>query len=164
MKLLKIGLFTFCISPFAHADCFNTVGRAFGISPVLLKSIAIKESGMNPAAVNLANRNHTQDICMMQINSTHFAHLARLGISPERLLLEPCTCVSAGAWVLYGLFQHYGRSWNTVGMYNAGSSPARLTLRMRYAREIKNIYIKLQQKRNRDQSEALAERVVNEEI
>ncbi len=164
MKLLKIGLFTFCISPFAHADCFNTVGRAFGISPVLLKSIAIKESGMNPAAVNLANRNHTQDICMMQINSTHFAHLARLGISPERLLLEPCTCVSAGAWVLHGLFQHYGRSWNTVGMYNAGSSPARLTLRMRYAREIKNIYIKLHQEKNRYQSEMLAERVVNQEI
>lgn len=145
MKLLKIGYFAFCISPFAHSDCFNTAGRAFGISPVLLKSIAIKESGLNAAAVNLANRNHTEDVCMMQINSTHFAHLARLGITPERLLLEPCTCVSTGAWVLYGLFQHYGRSWDTVGMYNAGSAPDRQTLRMRYARDVRNIFIKLQQ-------------------
>jgi len=134
---------TLCLSASCQANCFNEAGKAFGISPALLLSIAIKESHLNPAAVNSANRNHTEDVCMMQVNSTHFAHLASLGVTRTTLLSEPCTCVNTGAWVLYGMFQQYGKSWNTVGMYNAGAAPSHQPQRERYASDVRRIYQKL---------------------
>ncbi|STQ43547.1 invasion protein IagB [Ewingella americana] len=87
---------TLCLSASCQANCFKDAGKAFGIPPALLLSIAIKESHLNPSAVNSANRNHTEDVCMMQVNSTHFAHLASLGVSRTKLLSEPCTCVNTG--------------------------------------------------------------------
>ncbi|RWR01002.1 lytic transglycosylase [[Pantoea] beijingensis] len=134
---------TLCLSASCQANCFNRAGEAFGIPPVLLLSIAIKESRLNLSAVNNANHNHTEDVCMMQVNSTHFAHLASLGISRSKLLSDPCTCVNTGAWVLHGMFRQYGKSWNTVGMYNAGASPSRQPQRDRYAGEVRRIYQRL---------------------
>lgn len=134
---------TLCLSASCQANCFKDAGKAFGIPPALLLSIAIKESHLNPSAVNSANRNHTEDVCMMQVNSTHFAHLASLGVSRNKLLNEPCTCVNTGAWVLYGMFQQYGKSWNTVGMYNAGAAPSHQPQRDRYASDVRRIYQRL---------------------
>jgi soluble lytic murein transglycosylase-like protein len=128
----------------AQAYCFEQAGRAFHLSPSLLKSIAIQESGLNASAINRANRNKTEDVCMMQINSVHYARLQQLGITRQRLLKEPCLCVYTGAWVLSGLFQRYGKSWDTVGMYNTGPSPARKQRRLQYAGKVKQILADLQ--------------------
>ena len=128
--------------PFSQpqAYCFEQAGKAFHISPGLLKSIAIQESGLKYNAINTANRNRTEDICMMQINSVHYSRLKKLGVTRERLLKEPCLCVYTGAWVLSGLFKRYGKSWDTVGMYNAGPAASRKALRQKYANKVKNIY------------------------
>lgn len=128
----------------AQAYCFQQAGEAFHISPGLLKSIAIQESGLKYNAINTANRNRTEDICMMQINSTHYSYLKKLGVTRERLLKEPCLCVYTGAWVLSGLFKRYGKSWDTVGMYNAGTAASRKALRQKYANKVKKIYEEMQ--------------------
>ncbi len=155
MKPVQLCVLALCFSSLAQADCFNIAGRAFGISPALLKSIAIKESNLNLSAINRANRNRTEDVCMMQINSVHFARLSQLGVTRARLLSEDCTCVATGAWVLHGLFRQYGRSWDTVGMYNAGPSRTRQKIRSRYASEVRRIYQTLHQQAELDQQEEL---------
>lgn len=147
MSPFKLCLLALYFSSCAQADCFTVAGNAFGISPVLLKAIAYKESRLNPTAINQANRNGSEDVCMMQINSSHFSRLAQLGVSRQRLLSDPCACVATGAWVLHGLFRQHGKTWETIGMYNAGSSPARRNIRLRYAEDVKRIYRSLQQKK-----------------
>jgi len=138
------GLLLLSLPAIAQAECFTRVGYAFGISPVLLEAIAWKESKLTLSSVNTANSNHTEDVCMMQVNSMHFKRLKQLGVTRENLLHDPCTCIATGAWVLHGLFRQYGRSWDTVGMYNTGPSEKRHQIRQRYANEVQHIYNVLQ--------------------
>lgn len=140
MTSIKTYMLALFFSSFAQADCFTLAGNTFGISPVLLKAIAIKESGLKPTAINLLNSNGSEDVCMMQINSSHFPQLTKFGITRQRLMSDPCICIATGAWILHGLFRQYGQSWETIGMYNAGTSSAKLKIRLRYAHEVAKIY------------------------
>jgi len=139
----KVLALVVMVSPLAKADEFETVGSRFHIDPLLLKAIARKESGLYNQAINNKNTNHTIDVCMMGINSSHFKELGRFGISRTRLLNEPKVCVAAGAWILNGFFEKYGRSWNTVGMYNTGASAKLKGRRNDYAASVKDIYNQL---------------------
>ncbi|HAU5458260.1 TPA: lytic transglycosylase domain-containing protein, partial [Cronobacter sakazakii] len=73
--------------------CFNQAGRDYGIDPLLLTAISIKESRLNPAAINGSNSNGTEDVCGMQINSSHYGKLKNFNISRADLLSDPCICV-----------------------------------------------------------------------
>ena len=65
LLLLTLLLYPSVASPF----CFEEAARAYGISPMLLRSIAGVESGMNPAAVH-RNSNGSMDFGLMQVNSS----------------------------------------------------------------------------------------------
>ncbi|PVX85824.1 transglycosylase-like protein with SLT domain [Paraburkholderia unamae] len=127
--------------------CWEQAGARYGVDPLLLYSIAQKESRLRNDAVN-RNRNGTEDVCMMQINSTHFAQLAQWGITRERLLADPCICINVGAWVLSSNYSHYGVEWRRgidwqgVGAYNAGTAEnsAQQARRERYWRDVESIY------------------------
>jgi len=138
-----LGVLLF-LSPMAKADSFDRVGERFHIQPLLLKAIARKESHLYNHAVNHTNRNQTEDVCMMGINSSHFRKLERFGITRQRMLEEPMMCVAAGAWVLNGFFTRYGRSWDSVGMYNTGPNPKLKGVRREYAASIRRIYLDLE--------------------
>jgi soluble lytic murein transglycosylase-like protein len=86
----------------------------------LLMSISIKESRLRADAINGSNRNGTEDVCGMQVNSSHYGKLKNFNITRERLLNDPCICVYTGAWVLAHNFRSYGKNWDSVGMYNTG--------------------------------------------
>ncbi|QUT18149.1 lytic transglycosylase domain-containing protein [Rahnella inusitata] len=120
--------------------CFNKAGRDYGIDPLLLTAISIKESRLRMDAINDRNRNKTEDVCGMQVNSSHYAALRKFDITRERLLKEPCTCIYTGAWVLAHNFRAYGKNWDSVGMYNTGPSPKLIVQRRAYSTDIKNIY------------------------
>ncbi|MFD3241891.1 lytic transglycosylase domain-containing protein [Rahnella perminowiae] len=120
--------------------CFNKAGRDYGIDPLLLTAISIQESRLRMDAINNHSAHKTEDVCGMQINSSHYPALRKFEITRERLLKEPCTCIYTGAWVLARNFQAYGKNWDSVGMYNTGPSPKLIKQRRVYANLIKNIY------------------------
>ncbi|MEA9392681.1 lytic transglycosylase domain-containing protein [Acerihabitans sp. TG2] len=120
--------------------CFTRAGHDYGIDPLLLTAISIKESRLRMNAINGSNRNLTEDVCGMQVNSSHYPALRKFDITRERLLKEPCTCIYTGAWVLAHIFRSYGKNWDSVGMYNTGPSTRLIVQRRAYATDIKNIY------------------------
>ena len=117
----------------AQAACFEQAGQRYGIAPSLLKAISAVESGFNPGARN-RNRDGSEDLGHMQINSRWLPSLARFGITRETLV-DPCTNTMVGAWVLAQNIQRFGYSWDAVGAYNA-SSPER---RNKYARKVSGV-------------------------
>ena len=138
LPLLLLPLALSCAA--APQMCFDQAGHDFRIDPLLLMAISIKESHLRADAVNKDNRNKTEDVCGMQVNSSHYAALRKFDITRERLLKEPCTCIYTGAWVLAHNFRAYGKNWDSVGMYNTGPSPKLIVQRRAYATAIKNIY------------------------
>jgi soluble lytic murein transglycosylase-like protein len=120
--------------------CFDQAGKDYRIDPLLLMSISIKESRLRADAINGSNRNGTEDVCGMQVNSSHYGKLKNFNITRDRLLNDPCICVYTGAWVLAHNFRSYGKNWDSVGMYNTGPSKKLITQRRAYAEDIKNIY------------------------
>lgn len=123
MKITKTPalLLAFSLSATATPQmCFDQAGRDYQIDPLLLMAISIKESRLKPAAINGSNGNGTEDVCGMQVNSSHYGKLKKFNITRERLLSDPCICVYSGAWVLARNFQSYGRNWDSVGIYNTG--------------------------------------------
>lgn len=127
-------------SAFAEQNwaCWYRAGQVYQVSPVLLYTIAMVESGNNPRAIN-KNKNGTEDIGLMQINSSHLSWLKKYGITREMLLEDPCLNVHVGAYILAENISRYGYSWEAVGAYNA-KSPEK---RARYAKKVWNMYLKL---------------------
>lgn len=141
MKWLPFLSLAVVFSAQANVDmCFNKAGHDYGIDPLLLTAISIKESRLKMTAINGSNSDKTEDVCGMQVNSSHYASLMKFNITRERLLKEPCICIYSGAWVLARNFKSYGRNWDSVGMYNTGPSIKLIKKRKAYAEEIKNIY------------------------
>lgn len=85
---------------------------------------------MNPLARNV-NRDGSEDIGLMQINSRWMPLLRRYGITTADLL-EPCTSIMIGAWVLGSNFQRMGYNISAIGAYNA-ADPIK---RERYAAQV----------------------------
>lgn len=142
-------------APVEVSACYERAGRDYGIDPDLLLSIGIQESRLNNKAINKGS----YDYCQMQVNQIHTDELKDFGINLKELTHQPCTCIYSGTWVLAKFFQRYGRSWNTVGMYNAGvkNSPVPNRNRANYARSIRGIYtvIKMEKKEGGEKSLAL---------
>ncbi|ALV06806.1 transglycosylase-like protein with SLT domain [Roseateles depolymerans] len=101
----------------AMAQCFEWASARFGMSAHLLYAIALQESGLNPRAVN-RNTNGSQDIGLMQINSSWGPTLLRYGIRPTDLW-DPCTNIFVGAWILGDNIVRMGPTVAALGAYNA---------------------------------------------
>ena len=121
----------------AHA-CWQDAAARYGIDARLLYAIAQQESSLDPQAINRshAERTGSVDVGLMQVNSRWLPVLARHGIR-EADLLEPCTNLRVGAWILAQNFQRYGATWEAVGAYHAGCTQLRpnecAVTRARYA-------------------------------
>jgi len=106
----------------SHAFCFEEAGAVYGISPTLLKAMAMVESSLKPAALNRGHIKNTSsiDIGLMQINSRWLRQepFRSLGYQQAHLM-DPCTNVKVGAWVLANNFKVHGATWEAVGAYNA---------------------------------------------
>lgn len=131
----------------ASANCWQESGDRHGVDPLLLYSIAKVESSLNPKAIN-HNRNGTQDIGLMQINSIHLPGLAQRGITRQQLLDEPCLSIDVGAEILADFIKRYGYTWRAVGAYNAGGAESREGARRQYVKRVWQHYLVLAQARD----------------
>lgn len=133
----------------AQAFCFDAAAAKYHVSPLLIKSIAIGESGLDPKATNNNRDKKTgkvksTDYGLMQVNSGHIPRLVAMGVIRDKndLLNQPCLNVQIGTWILATHFQTCGVSWNCLGSYNAGFRADRHETRERYASRIWKIYQK----------------------
>ncbi len=123
---LSIGLAVVILAWPARADmeaCVQQAARRYQVDERLIHAIIQVESSGNPSASN-RNANGSEDIGVMQINSSWLPVLGRYGIQ-RRHLDDPCTNVHVGAWVLAGNIARYGYTWRAVGAYNARSHAKR---------------------------------------
>jgi soluble lytic murein transglycosylase-like protein len=137
-RLVRHAVAAAMAAPAMCIACWSDAERLYGVSSHLLYAVARAESDLQPGAVNLTHRARTgtYDIGLMQINSSHLPKLASLGIS-ESDLLEPCTNIKVGAWLLADSFARRGVSWDAVGAYNAACTQLKgadcVAARSRYA-------------------------------
>jgi soluble lytic murein transglycosylase-like protein len=118
--------------------CWDKAGIAYNVDPWLLFSIAKVESGFKRNATN-TNTNKSIDIGMMQINTIWLPTLHKFGI--EKMdLLEPCTSVFVGAWIVAQNIRKFGYNQDGIGAYN---SPGNITIRRNYARKVYSAYNEL---------------------
>lgn len=122
------------------AFCFEEAARRYGHNPLILKAMAVVESGMNPAAVNPTSK----AIGVMQIHPQHLPLLSKHGITRERLF-DPCLNINIGAWVLNDMKATFGDTWRAVGGYGAGTRRDLQTERERaiYAYKVKKALFKI---------------------
>lgn len=57
----------------------------------------------------------------MQINSSWLPKLSRVGVKQSDLL-DPCTNIQIGAWILSDNIKRYGFGLKAIGAYNAVSN------------------------------------------
>jgi len=135
MNCRQIFLVVFCFFVVnAEAFCFSEAAHRYGVSELVLRAIAKTESNFNPHALNL-NINGSVDYGVMQINSQHLKHLALYNITAKELM-DPCTSVNVGAWILSEAIKTFGSNWRAVGAYGAGTHPDREQMRHEYATKV----------------------------
>lgn len=145
MKLL-IAALMLLFSPIAHSFCFDAAGAKYKIDPLLIKAVAIRESSLNPKAINnnknKAGKITSTDYGVMQVNSTHIPKLISMGVikSKDDLLNNACLNVQIGSWILANHLKQCGVNWMCLGSYNAGFREENAEKRMYYAKLIYKIY------------------------
>ncbi|MDR5806317.1 lytic transglycosylase domain-containing protein [Caballeronia sp. LZ001] len=132
--LFSALLFT-AVSLNARADCLDDAASYHRVSVQVVRAIAQQESGMHPY-VTSRNTDGSEDIGLMQINSSWLPKLARFGITRQHLF-DACVNAYVGTWILASNIKQFGPTWKAVGAYNAVSSNKQLV----YAN---NIYRRLQ--------------------
>lgn len=105
--------------PVVDEACFARYEQAKDLPPGVLRAIARVESGLNPLAVNAANRNGTTDMGLMQINSIHIPRLQAKGWTAASWW-NPCKSIAAGAGVLRAGFDAGGGIIQALSRYNTG--------------------------------------------
>lgn len=120
---MKMSLFLLCLSVTVFADVseyepyFQKAGSYYNIPPILLKNIAVIESGGNPNAIRI-NENGTKDYGLMQINSIHFRQLSLWGIN-EGNILNPKINIYAASWLLSRHIKEQGFNLQAIGNYHS---------------------------------------------
>ncbi|MFC0403133.1 lytic transglycosylase domain-containing protein [Paraburkholderia rhizosphaerae] len=125
MRTMSLGAATaLVIAMPCRADCLDDAAAFQHVSTQLVHAIAQHESGMRANAVN-ANSNGTEDIGLMQINTSWLPTLARYGVRREHLF-DACVNAYIGTWILASNIKRFGPTWKAVGAYNAASSSKQL--------------------------------------
>ncbi|MHB9331377.1 lytic transglycosylase domain-containing protein [Phytobacter ursingii] len=133
-------------TPPQFMQCFKDAAYRFQIDHLLLIAIAQVESEMNPGAIGYNRKKGvvvSEDLGLMQINSSWLPALAQMGITRYDLLQKPCQNIYVGAWILARNISANGVNWESVGAYNAGFKGANAPFRMKYAKKVYEKYLAL---------------------
>lgn len=126
--------------------CFVQASQRFKVDSRLLIAIAQVESSMNPRAIGYNKKDGkviSEDLGLMQINSSWLSKLKEMGITRRDLLESSCQNIYVGAWILASNIASNGVNWESVGAYNAGFKNANAPFRMKYAKKVYARYLEL---------------------
>jgi soluble lytic murein transglycosylase-like protein len=142
-RLFVTLVFALVFCPTAHAEtdlraCFEHAAQRRHISVKLLLAIGHVESRYRPGAVNTT----TGAMGVMQIMPFHLNWLKRYGIDRSDLL-DGCTNINVGTFLLADFIRMYGNTWRAVGAYGAGIAPGKEKARLEYARLVQQQYERL---------------------
>lgn len=110
-------------------QCMVDAGKRFGVHPYLIWAVAKTESGFRAHVINRSNEDGSEDIGFMQINSWWLTPRKKPS-EPKRLvdygftrshLMDACTNIYAGTWILAQSIRRHGNTWKAVGEYNAAT-------------------------------------------
>ncbi len=116
--LVTVALIISCSQ--SHAFCFAEAASVYQVNELVLRAIAQHESRMNPG-LRLVNSNGSIDFGLMGVNSIHLSPdepLSRAGMTRE-MLLDPCTNVMTGAYLLRRKISKFGNTWTAIGAYHS---------------------------------------------
>lgn len=135
---MKAGLFFVLalLSSPAMADEIDDAAAFYHLNADVLRAIGLKESKGNWRAVG-HNHNGTEDLCFLQVNSSHLKSLARFGYNRDVLLNDRKACAFAGAWIFAKEIAKAGPSWRAVAHYHTGSASTDHRAKVAYASDVK---------------------------
>lgn len=108
------------IATASHGFCFDEAAARYRVNEQVLRAIAFHESKLDPS-IMVSNSNGSTDIGLMGINTIHLGRgepLGRGGFT-TKTLLQPCSNVMAGAFLLRKKMDQYGNTWQAVGAYHS---------------------------------------------
>lgn len=97
--------------------CVAPAAEYHSVNQHILRAILAIESGMRPDVVS-RNKNGSVDVGIAGINSIHFKDLARVGVTPEKLM-DPCVSTYVAAWKLSKHMARFGNNWYGVAAYHS---------------------------------------------
>lgn len=113
-----------------YSACWHGAAQYHQVDVWLLYSIGLVESRFDANAVN-RNKNGSLDLGAMQINTIWLKELQKYGIT-ERHLMDGCTSVYVGAWILAKSIKRYGYTWRAIGAYNSATP----SIGFKYAKKV----------------------------
>ncbi|WP_299999373.1 lytic transglycosylase domain-containing protein [uncultured Cedecea sp.] len=102
----------------SYSDCIHEAAQCFKINPLIIKAIIWQESNNRQDVINV-NKNKTQDVGIMQINSIHFNTLGKLGVTEKEIRENSCANVFSGSWILSRVIENNAYSWEGIGKYHS---------------------------------------------
>lgn len=152
--LLTLGLLPILgLANPVHATCWQEASKRYNIPIELLQAIAHVESS-NRARVVALNSNGSLDYGFMQINDFWLPELSKYHIGTTELM-DACTSVNVGAWILAQNIQQMGYNWEAVGAYGAGTKKDKATARWKYAQKVWKAMDKLEANHTATQPRAI---------
>ncbi|MDI3258416.1 MAG: lytic transglycosylase domain-containing protein [Sinobacteraceae bacterium] len=99
--------------------CIEQAAHRYEVPAALIRSVLDVEGGGYGVAAR--NRNGSEDLGWMQINTIWLPQLVQYGIDRRTLLTDPCINISVGAWILRFYALREGEWTRAIRAYNTGS-------------------------------------------
>lgn len=97
-------------------DCINNAAVAFHVPAAVILSVMAVEGGKNGMVTK--NKNGTDDLGVMQINSSWLTTLKAHHITKSDLQNDPCLNVTVGTWILaHDMAERKG--WQGIANYHS---------------------------------------------
>ena len=125
--------------------CLMQASAVNHVPAEVLISIISVEGGKH--GISVRNKNKTEDLGIMQINTGAWLPLisktffdSNASLAYEKLKNDDCFNIQVGAWILrYSIYLEKGDMWNGIGRYHSNTP----VLKNNYRESVKNKYIQL---------------------
>lgn len=119
-------------------ECINQAAITYMVPAKVIISILATEGGKVGSAT--MNKNGTEDLGPMQINTSWLTQLAQYGYSRQQIQNDPCVNVMIGSWILSGKIAQNASSTGDYWYGVAGYNSVTPSINARYQSKVKDHY------------------------